>query len=113
MVSMRSIFEYRWRDPYRVIGFVGCCIILTVSVRKDAKVEWKRLAVPALLRVTIFIDPVTTHILVKQSEETQVLRFFWIAPVSLTVAATLVCLLEKIVYGKEYLLYCLTEEQQE
>lgn len=111
MVSMRSIFEYRWRDPYRVIGFVGCCIILTVSVRKDAKVE--RLAVPALLCVTIFIDPVTTYILVKQSEETQVLRFFWIAPVSLTVAATLVCLLEKIVYGKEYLLYCLTEEQQE
>ena len=100
MVSMRSIFEYLWRDPYRVIGFVGCCIILTVSVRKDAKVGWKRLwnrlAFPALLCVIIFINPVTTHILVKRSEETQFLRFFWIAPVSLTVAATLVCLLEKI-----------------
>mgnify|MGYP004621580821 CR=1 FL=1 len=23
MVSMRSIFEYRWRDPYRVIGLCG------------------------------------------------------------------------------------------
>lgn len=96
-----------------VIGFVGCCIILTVSVRKAAKVEWKRLAVPALLCATIFINLVTTHILVKRSEKTQFLRFFWIAPVSLTITATLVCLLEKIVYGKEYLLYCLTEAQQE
>lgn len=110
MVSMRSILSACGVILTGVIGFVGCCIILTIGVRKAAKVEWKRLAVPALLCVTIFINLVTTHILVKRSEETQFLRFFWITPVSLTVAVTLVCLLEKIVYGKEYLLYCLTEE---
>ncbi len=107
MVSMRSIFEYLWQNPYRVIGFVACCAILAVRTwrgrKKECKRLWDRVAFPAMVCVIAFINPISTHLLVNHSEETQVLRFFWIAPVSILIVAVLVSLLGEI--KKNYIKY--------
>ena len=67
MVSMRSIFEYLWQNPYRVIGFVACCVILAVRTwrgrKKECKRLWDRVALPAMVCVIAFINPIPSILL--------------------------------------------------
>lgn len=98
MVSMRSLFAYFWKDQPRVIYFVLCClVILALAYCKRYPIATRlrnRIVLPALLVLVVFGNPVSAHILVTKTLETQSLRFFWLIPVSLFLAATTVVLLD-------------------
>lgn len=97
MVSMRSLFAYFWKDQPRVIYFaVCCCLILWLAFRKKDRIATRlrdKIVLPSLLLLVIFGNPVSAHILVTHAVETQSLRFFWLAPISLLLAAATVMLL--------------------
>ena len=92
MVSMRSLFAYFWKDQPRVIYFVLCCLVifaLAYCKRYPTVTRLRnRIVLPALLILVVFGNPVSAHILVTKTLETQSLRFFWLIPVSLFLAAT-------------------------
>lgn len=98
MVSMRSLFAYFWKDQPRVIYFVVCCcLVLWLAYRKKNKTaiglkDW--IVLPSLLLLAAFGNPVSAHILVTRAVETQSLRFFWLVPISLLLAAVTVMLLD-------------------
>lgn len=97
MVSMRSLFAYFWQDEPRVLYFVFCCIVVVLLafwLRDKVAVQLRnKIVLPALLLVVVFGNPVSAHILVTRAVETQSLRFFWLIPVSLFLAATTVWLI--------------------
>lgn len=51
---------------------------------------------PAILLIVVFGNPVSAHILVTKAVETQSLRFFWLIPVSLFLAAATVMIVDFI-----------------
>lgn len=100
MVSMRSLFAYFWKDQPRVIYFVICCclVLLLACRRRNATAVQLRdkIVLPSLVLLVVFGNPVSAHILVTRAVETQSLRFFWLVPVSLFLAAATLLLLDHI-----------------
>lgn len=100
MVSMRSLFAYFWKDQPRVIYFVVCCcivLLLAMKKRNGTALQLKnKVVLPAVLLLIVFGNPASAHILVTRAVETQSLRFFWLIPISLFLAATTIMLLDLI-----------------
>lgn len=98
MVSMRSLFTYFWKDQTRVIYFTVCCfLIFWLALRKKGETAVclrDKIVLPSLLLLVVFGNPISAHILVTRAVETQSLRFFWLAPVSLFLAAATVMMLD-------------------
>lgn len=100
MVSMRSLFAYFWKDQPRVLYFVFCCclvLLLAYWKRNQTALQLKnKIVLPAILLIVVFGNPVSAHILVTKAVETQSLRFFWLIPVSLFLAAATVMIVDFI-----------------
>ena len=100
MVSMRSLFAYFWKDQPRVIYFVFCCcLVLLLAYWKQNQTALRLkngIVLPAFLLLMVFGNPASAHILVTYAVETQSLRFFWIIPVSIFLAAATVMILDFI-----------------
>lgn len=98
MVSMRSLLAYFWVDRPRVIYFVLCCglVLLLAWKRRDAvSVRLRRyIVLPSAVLLVLLLNPVVAHFLVTKYEETRSLRFFWLIPVSLLMAAASVLLVD-------------------
>lgn len=100
MVSVRSLFAYFWKDQPRVVYFVLCCCVVLMLAywkRNQAAIRLKNnIVLPAFLLLVVFGNPASAHILVTRAVETQSLRFFWIIPISLFLAAVTVLMLDFI-----------------
>lgn len=100
MVSMRSLFAYFWKDQPRVLYFVFCCclvLLLAYWKRNQTALRLKnQIVFPTILLIAAFGNPVSAHILVTKAVETQSLRFFWLIPISLFLAAATVMILDFI-----------------
>lgn len=98
MVSMRSLLAYFWSDKPRVIYFVICCTLVLVLAwkRRDALSSGLRRYIvwPSVLLLVLLLNPVVAHLLVTKYEETRSLRFFWMVPVTLLLAAVTVLLVD-------------------
>lgn len=98
MVSMRSLLAYFWVDRPRVIYFVLCCavvVLLAWKRRDEASRALRRYVVaPAAVLLVLLLNPVVAHFLVTKYEETRSLRFFWLIPASLLMAAASVLLVD-------------------
>ena len=94
MVTMRSIFAYFWKAPERVVFFVACCAVTWYLVwkykDKTAILLRNKIVIPASILIVLFLNPISTHFLVSRVEETQYLRFFWLIPVAILLAAVTV-----------------------
>lgn len=55
-----------------------------------------KIVLPGLLILIVFGNPVSAHVLVTRAVETQSLRFFWLIPISLFLAAATIMLLDLI-----------------
>lgn len=96
---MRSLLAYFWVDRPRVIYFVLCCglvLLLAWKYRTAAALRMRRyLVLPSAVLVVLLLNPVVAHFLVAGGvEETRSLRFFWLIPVSLVMAAASVLLVD-------------------
>lgn len=99
MVSFRSLLAYFMATPGRVVAFLLCCaavLYLAHKKNKEAVAMASGIILPSLLLIVLFMNPVATHFLVNNSEETRLLRFFWLIPVPLVMAGAVVLLLEKV-----------------
>lgn len=98
MVSVRSLFAYFWKDQFRVLYFaVCCCVVLLLAYKKHhytVSLLRDKIVLPAILILVMFGNPISAHILVSRTVETQSLRFFWLIPISLFLAAATVVLLD-------------------
>ena len=95
---MRSLLAYFWSDKPRVIYFVICCTLVLVLAwkRRDALSSGLRRYIvwPSVLLLVLLLNPVVAHLLVTKYEETRSLRFFWMVPVTLLLAAVTVLLVD-------------------
>lgn len=95
---MRSLLAYFWVDKPRVIYFVFCCALVLVLAwkRRDALSRGLRryIVLPSVLLLVLLLNPVVAHLLVTKYEETRSLRFFWLVPVTLLLAAVTVLLVD-------------------
>lgn len=95
---MRSLLAYFWVDKPRVIYFVFCCALVLVLAWKRRDVlsrELRRcIVLPSVLLLVLLLNPVVAHLLVTKYEETRSLRFFWLVPVTLLLAAVTVLLVD-------------------
>lgn len=100
MVSMRSLMAYFLRDTPRVWYFFACCLVILVLSYKCRDIQAvsfrNKVIFPSLVLICLFINPLSTHFLLKYMEETRVLRFFWLVPATLVMAFATVKLLEKL-----------------
>lgn len=98
MVSIRSLLAYFWVDRPRVIYFLLCCCIVLFLAwkRRDIfSVRMRRyLVLPSVVLLVLLLNPVVAHFLVTKYEETRSLRFFWLIPVTLLMAAASVLLVD-------------------
>lgn len=98
MVSMRSLLAYFWVDKPRVLYFVLCCLLVLVLAwkRRDVLSRGLRryIVLPSVVLLVILLNPVVAHLLVTKYEETRSLRFFWLVPVTLLLAAVTVLLVD-------------------
>lgn len=95
---MRSLLAYFWVDKPRVIYFVFCCVLVLVLVWKRRDALSRRLqryiVLPSVVLLVLLLNPVVAHLLVTKYEETRSLRFFWLVPVTLLLAAVTVLLVD-------------------
>ena len=95
---MRSLLAYFLVDKPRVIYFVLCCLLVLVLAwkRRDAlSLRLRRYIVwPSVVLLVLLLNPVVAHLLVTKYEETRSLRFFWLVPVTLLLAAVTVLLVD-------------------
>ncbi len=98
MAAMRRMFDYFWIDRPRVLYFVFCCAVVLFLAwkRRDLlSVQLRRyLVLPSLLLLGLLMNPVVARLLVTQYEETRSLRFFWLIPATLLMAAVSVLLVD-------------------
>ena len=95
---MRSLLAYFWVDKPRVIYFVLCCALVLVLAwkRRDTfsrALRWY-IVLPSAVLLVILLNPAVAHLLVTKYEETRALRFFWLVPVTLLLAAVTVLLVD-------------------
>lgn len=95
---MRSLLAYFWVDKPRVLYFVFCCALVLVLAwkRRDALSRGLRryIVLPSVLLLVLLLNPVVAHLLVTKYEETRSLRFFWLVPITLLLAAVTVLLVD-------------------
>lgn len=98
MVSIRSLLAYFWVDRPRVIYFVLCCcvVLLLAWKRRDPSSLGLRrhIVLPSAVLLVLLLNPVVAHLLVTKYEETRSLRFFWLVPASLLMAAASVLIVD-------------------
>lgn len=95
---MRSLLAYFWVDKPRVIYFVLCCLVVLVLAWKRRDILSRELqryiVLPSAVLLVVLLNPVVAHLLVTGYEETRSLRFFWLVPVTLLLAAVTVLLVD-------------------
>lgn len=101
MVTFRSLLFYLMKDPFRAYAFVFCCAIVLVIAWLKRSQEMRlirdRIVLPSLLILAAFVNPVATHFLMNSGlEETQVLRFTWLVPVTLTLSICITWFIDKL-----------------
>lgn len=105
---MRSLLAYFWVDKPRVIYFVFCCALVLVLAwkRRDALSRKLRryIVLPSVVLLVLLLNPVVAHLLVTKYEETRSLRFFWLVPVTLLMAAVTVLLVDWLPWRRQKVL---------
>lgn len=105
---MRSLLAYFWVDKPRVIYFVLCCCLVLLLAWKGKDLVAGKLrryiVVPSMVLLVLLLNPVMAHLLVTRYEETRSLRFFWLVPVSLLLAAVTVRLVDLLPGRRQKLL---------
>lgn len=100
MTSMKSLLAYFLRDRERLFYFeICCCVVLFMAYQLKNKTAIRlrdKLVLPSLAVFVLFLNPVSASFLVNRTDENRATRFFWIAPVTLVLAATTVLLLNQL-----------------
>lgn len=98
MVAMRTMLAYLCVDKARIVWFFVCCAVTLILAWKLKTAETVRLrdkiALPAMALIVLNLNPVSAHFLLKDSVETQALRFVWLIPTTAFMGCATVLLVD-------------------
>lgn len=98
MVAMRTMLAYLCVDKARIVWFFVCCAVTLILAWKLKNAETVRLrdkiALPAMALIVLNLNPVSAHFLLKDSVETQALRFVWLIPTTAFMGCATVLLVD-------------------
>lgn len=98
MVAMRTMLAYLCVDKARIVWFFVCCAVTLILAWKLKTAETVRLrdkiALPAMALIVLNLNPVSAHFLLKDSVETQALRFVWLIPATAFMGCATVLLVD-------------------
>ena len=98
MVAMRTMLAYLCVDKARIVWFFVCCAVTMILAWKLKTAETVRLrdkiALPAMALIVLNLNPVSAHFLLKDSIETQALRFVWLIPATAFMGCATVLLVD-------------------